>query len=153
MNKNHICPKCGQENNTSSSYCASCLNEYQKRKEYSKKCYQKNKKAIIARLRSREKDHRKEIREGKNKPCSDCGILYPYWIMHYDHVRGTKLFNIGISSYHFGIKKLREEIAKCEVVCANCHADRTYWRMQKKMACSIMSKSADFQSAVQSSNL
>ncbi len=30
----------------------------------------------------------------KNKPCSDCGNKYDYWIMQFDHVKGKKRFNI-----------------------------------------------------------
>lgn len=50
--------------------------------------------------------------------------------MEYDHVRGKKKFNIG----HYNnksVKVLMEEIAKCELVCANCHRERTYRRLQQ----------------------
>lgn len=32
--------------------------------------------------------------------------------------------------YNVGLKRLKEEIAKCEVVCANCHRQRTWSRSQ-----------------------
>ena len=65
-------------------------------------------------------------REAKDVPCADCGIKYPYYVMQFDHVRGVKLFNLG--NTNSGIKKVIEEIAKCEVVCANCHMERTHVR-------------------------
>ena len=56
--------------------------------------------------------------------CVDCKIWGPPEILTFDHVRGEKKFGIG-SSWNQGIVVLEEEIAKCEVVCANCHAIRT----------------------------
>jgi hypothetical protein len=70
-------------------------------------------------------------RAQKSRPCHDCGIQYPYYIMQFDHVRGQKMFNLSkcASSPH-SKKKVEAEIAKCEVVCANCHASRTWQRRQ-----------------------
>jgi hypothetical protein len=49
--------------------------------------------------------------------------------MHFDHVRGEKLFNISRCAWHgITLAKLKVEIAKCDVVCANCHAIRTHER-------------------------
>jgi hypothetical protein len=41
--------------------------------------------------------------------------------MDFDHVRGRKLFNIGASLSTVSLVRLLKEIAKCEIVCANCH--------------------------------
>lgn len=68
------------------------------------------------------------IRDAKDKPCADCGIQYPYYVMQFDHVRGEKKFNLG-GGWNNSIEAIREEIAKCDVVCSNCHAERTYQRM------------------------
>lgn len=74
--------------------------------------------------------NRKDItRQAKDRPCTDCGIQYPYYVMHFDHVRGEKKFNIG-AARDYNTEKLLAEIEKCEVVCANCHAERTYQRKQ-----------------------
>ena len=64
----------------------------------------------------------------KDVPCTDCGIKYPPYVMQFDHVpgRGEKLFNIGAVGRGKSRKILDEEIAKCEVVCANCHMERTH---------------------------
>jgi hypothetical protein len=62
----------------------------------------------------------------KDKPCADCGIKYNSWQMDFDHTRGQKLFSIGIVKT--SLKRLKEEINKCDVVCANCHRQRTYAR-------------------------
>lgn len=67
------------------------------------------------------------IRAAKAKPCADCEIEYPFYVMDLDHVRGKKLVAVG----HIGpcsIEKLLAEIAKCDVVCSNCHRERTFRR-------------------------
>ncbi|HVI40498.1 MAG TPA: RNA ligase family protein [Anaerovoracaceae bacterium] len=56
--------------------------------------------------------------------CVDCQLTDPPECLTFDHVRGPKKFNIG-QSWNQGRQALQEEIAKCEVVCANCHAIRT----------------------------
>jgi hypothetical protein len=70
-----------------------------------------------------------EIRRIKNDtPCADCGQHYPYYIMQYDHVKGQKVDKINRMVYTSSYDTVMEEVAKCEVVCANCHHFRTYWR-------------------------
>lgn len=61
-------------------------------------------------------------------PCADCGEDYPYWIMEFDHL-GDKLFNISAASRRgHTLEQIKEEITKCEIVCANCHKNRTHTR-------------------------
>lgn len=59
----------------------------------------------------------------KDVPCADCGIRYPYYVMDFDHVRGEKYKAISKISC---ISRLVVEMPKCEVVCANCHRERTF---------------------------
>lgn len=67
------------------------------------------------------------IREAKEVPCTDCGVEYPYYVMEFDHL-GDKHFNVGQTGPTTGRERLIREIAKCEVVCANCHAARSHHR-------------------------
>jgi Zn finger protein HypA/HybF involved in hydrogenase expression len=70
---------------------------------------------------------REYIAEAKrNVACADCGGNFPPCCMHFDHVpgRGPKLFNLGSGDY--SIKAVQAEIEKCDIVCANCHAIRTW---------------------------
>jgi len=56
-------------------------------------------------FRDKEKDRqwwaarRKAVRDiinaAKSRPCADCGISYPFYVMTFDHVRGEKKFTIG----------------------------------------------------------
>jgi hypothetical protein len=65
------------------------------------------------------------IRELKSNPCTECGEVFPWECMDFDHVRGEKKFRISTGS---GRKRsiVEEELAKCELVCVNCHRIRTF---------------------------
>jgi hypothetical protein len=76
--------------------------------------------------------HRASIRslieEAKNVLCADCGGGYPTCAMDLDHVHGAKEFKVSEAvqrCYGLVFERVRAEIAKCEVVCANCHRIRT----------------------------
>lgn len=103
-----------------------------KRQGYNRRCYLKNKDQITARFYVRRKARIAAVRAAKDKPCADCECKYSYWVMQFDHVRGKKSFNIGEALSSIGLKRLLEEIEKCDIVCANCHADRTYKRQMGK---------------------
>ena len=73
------------------------------------------------------------LRDLKTKtPCVDCGINYPYYVMDFDHVRGQKHANVMELVSTLSKKKIDEEIAKCEIVCSNCHRIRTHMRKLAK---------------------
>jgi len=63
----------------------------------------------------------------KDRPCADCGVKYPPYVMDFDHVRGTKTSNLNLARYH-SRSWIDREVAKCDVVCANCHRERTHNR-------------------------
>lgn len=76
----------------------------------------------------------KYIREYKERhACADCKISYPYYVMDFDHVRGKKHANVMELIPTLSKKKIDEEIAKCEVVCSNCHRARTHTRKINKI--------------------
>lgn len=76
---------------------------------------------------------RAHIETVKAVPCMDCNIQYPPYCMDFDHRPGEeKSFNI--STYMRANKSLEQviqEIAKCDLVCANCHRIRTFSRLGK----------------------
>lgn len=110
--------------NKRSSWCKYCHSKY------SKKHYKKNRASYIAKAKRQHKkqviENRQMLLELKSKPCLDCEIEYPPWVMEFDHV-GEKCFNPS-QNLRATKKALLKELEKCEVVCANCHADRTYQR-------------------------
>ena len=79
---------------------------------------------------AREARNRVIIRSAKDKPCADCGQKYPYFVMDFDHINGDKVANVAtMATKRVKVEKLLVEIAKCEVVCANCHRARTHIRV------------------------
>jgi hypothetical protein len=58
-------------------------------------------------------------------PCVDCGLA-DWRCLELDHVRGRKLGNVSdMVRTGVGPERVRRELAKCEVRCANCHRIRT----------------------------
>lgn len=68
----------------------------------------------------------------ESSPCLDCKKHFPYYVMDFDHVRGKKHANVMELIPSLCKKKIDEEIAKCEIVCSNCHRIRTHMRKMKK---------------------
>ncbi|TSC76687.1 MAG: hypothetical protein G01um101429_1156 [Parcubacteria group bacterium Gr01-1014_29] len=67
--------------------------------------------------------------DSKDVPCADCGKKYHWYVMDFDHVRGKKFFPLSQSSVGGrSIETIKREIAKCDIVCTNCHRMRTYNR-------------------------
>lgn len=60
--------------------------------------------------------------------CMDCGGVFPSEVYDFDHIKGTKINRVSTIS-----PKIRElEIAKCDLVCANCHRIRTVARAKMR---------------------
>ena len=77
--------------------------------------------------RHRIRDAVRNIKE--SKPCADCGHSYRYYVMHFDHRdASTKTKEVCRLTSEQSLVKVLAEIAKCDLVCANCHAERTYRR-------------------------
>ena len=73
--------------------------------------------------RKRRKINRHLVDSLKSKPCTDCKGVFPPECMDFDHIR-DKLFEVSRLK-HQSADRLLAEIAKCELVCANCHRIRT----------------------------
>ena len=59
-------------------------------------------------------------------PCADCGKRWPPVAMDFDHVRGAKFKSVSLLiSGAYKLDLIKQEIAKCDVVCACCHRIRT----------------------------
>lgn len=89
--------------------------------------------------RIRQKARRKGLRDyidsqKEGVPCADCGKCFHKSAMHYDHLPGfVKVAGIREMVNRFQSKQMIEaEIKKCEIVCANCHAVRSYDRYKEE---------------------
>jgi hypothetical protein len=73
-----------------------------------------------------------ELKESRG--CQDCPEdrrRHPGYRLDFDHVRGVKLHNVSsMMKQRFSRHDIEAEIAKCDVVCANCHRDRHHQRYQ-----------------------
>lgn len=57
----------------------------------------------------------------------DCGVTYPWYVMDFDHVFGEKYMEISLMVSNLNSKeKILAEIDKCQLVCSNCHRERTF---------------------------
>lgn len=67
----------------------------------------------------------KDVKDGAE--CVDCKKSFPYYVLDFDHVRDTKIRDISsLVAKGASLNSIRREIAKCDLVCANCHRMRTF---------------------------
>lgn len=95
---------------------------YQEHKEIEKKkSVQRN---ILYRKRNKE-----YVNTVKSAPCTDCKNQYHPFVMDFDHTGDNKEHIISkMVATPFSLDKIKAEIAKCELVCSNCHRMRTLKR-------------------------
>lgn len=96
-------------------------------REYQREWARKN---SAKRRKARHTRKRDILSELKSKPCMDCGNTFPVVCMDFDHRPGEeKLATVNdFVRKGWGIKKMLEEIDKCDLVCSNCHRVRTATR-------------------------
>lgn len=101
-----------------------------KQKQAQARYFQENKTALVAVLRNKRRSMRQFVQKIKEStPCKDCEETFPHYIMDFDHLPGQKkTFGVAQISRCSSIDALKKEIAKCDIVCANCHRHRTFMR-------------------------
>lgn len=108
--------------------------EYQR--EYIKRHYQANKEYYKAKARGRNTFIRPKLYAFVNRykvfcGCIDCGYKDNPIALQLDHVRGHKTKSVSkMVSECTSLPKIKDEIRKCEVRCANCHMIVTHERRQ-----------------------
>jgi transcription elongation factor Elf1 len=119
------------------------------RKEYFRKYRQRfyvKKKAAIATAKWC-KEHREKINQNKREwasiirrlinsikegfSCADCEQYYPSQCMDFDHCIGKRKMWLGQRGSGLTIGMVMKEVAKCEIVCSNCHRIRTLLKQNK----------------------
>ena len=104
------------------NYCRPCRAAY-KREHYLKNRDRYIEQAIRRRAALAVERYSYLVEFFKSNPCMDCGETDPV-VLEFDHL-GEKLFDIGQGIRDRNWQSLLDEMAKCEVVCANCHRKRT----------------------------
>lgn len=63
----------------------------------------------------------------KSKPCEDCGGKFPPFVMDWHHRDPKeKSFPVSAGSFRHSKRSILAEMAKCVLLCANCHRIREY---------------------------
>lgn len=103
------------------SYCRSCDNAA------NKEWYAENRDAAKKRIYARKREVRAENISKLSKlktdaGCIDCGYSGHAEALDFDHISGEKKDAVSrLASQGYSWEVLEEEIAKCEIRCANCH--------------------------------
>jgi hypothetical protein len=104
-----------------------------KQAEYSKTYYEKNKQEVIVRNNKRKKTQAAKFAEFKaTLSCTKCGESHPA-TLDFHHVAyhpSNKKVHKLVGDGHWW-KRIEEEIAKCIVLCANCHRIHHYEERQQ----------------------
>jgi len=129
-----ICKSCNQEKSLTEfrpnkskkdglqGYCELCDKEYQK------KWYSKNKEKVKIKSSISNKSIRLINRTFifdylMKNPCVVCGETDPV-VLEFDHLKNKKI-EVAKLINNSSIKKITEEINKCQVLCSNCHKRKT----------------------------
>lgn len=103
-------------------------------KKYIRQHYLNNKEYYKKKAKERDNRIRPKLYEFVNRyklmcGCVDCGYKLHPSALHLDHVRGKKHYAISeMISRLYSLRRIKEEIRKCEVRCANCHSIVTFER-------------------------
>ena len=105
--------------------------EYQR--EYMRKWYEENKAKHISYVRNRDKKIKNWLKEYKSSlKCEICGENHPA-CLDFHHINpNEKSFALGRVNKFLSIKLLQSEIAKCKILCANCHRKEHYKQKEKE---------------------
>jgi hypothetical protein len=100
----------------------------ERQKEALREHYQNNKEKYYAASKAARQRKFERMAELKSGPCTDCGVSYPPYVMQWDHIGTDKVANVSKLMITKGWQTVLAEVAKCELVCANCHMERTHLR-------------------------
>jgi hypothetical protein len=98
--------------------------------------YARNREREIARVRVRQDATLAMLRRLREVPCADCGVRFAPHQMDFDH-RNPADKSLAMTSGAAMLAsrpRLLLEVAKCDVVCANCHRVRTRTAHRRRLA-------------------
>jgi hypothetical protein len=110
-------------------WCKAC------RKAYDAAYHRHFRELLTAQKRERVEHLVEWMREVKSKPCADCGGRFHPAAMQFEHRPGSAKRADLATLVGTGRAKLAlSEMANCDIVCANCHAIRTYERGKRRQS-------------------
>jgi hypothetical protein len=94
---------------------------------YNVEYYRRNRDIELQRVRVRQAGMVELLRDLRRVPCADCGGTFKPYQMDFDHRDpATKSFKVMTGrAMLMSTRRVLDEVAKCDVVCANCHRLRT----------------------------
>lgn len=93
--------------------------------------YLRNKEQWIKKRKEKKAELLSLVNSFKDGPCMDCGVRYPPYVMDFDHRNPTEKYKAVSRLINDGnANRILEEIKKCDLVCSNCHRERTYKAQQ-----------------------
>jgi hypothetical protein len=105
-------------------YCKTCISNYCKA-HYKANKPRHNRRRVVNWRRYRDRNRRLMQAFLCGKGCVDCGEQDPL-VLEFDHVSGEKQGNISeMVSIGTAWSRIENEVAKCEIRCANCHRRKT----------------------------
>ncbi len=142
-----VCSQCKKEKENTKFYknktgklglawnCKDCALSYQKKRRSSLE-YKENSKKYNEEYRNKRNEAGDRIIHWVRQtysgiPCMDCNVVHPWCVMDFDHrPEEVKEFDISyMNNYTITperIAQVEKEIAKCDLVCSNCHRIRTW---------------------------
>jgi 5-methylcytosine-specific restriction endonuclease McrA len=136
------CSICGPTANEFPSYgkrCRPCVRKanldryyanHETNKQVARERYQKNPTPTIERQQRARAEKKAAVDAAKDKPCTDCGHRFPVVCMDFDHLHSKEECIAILLQRNAPLERILAEIAKCEVVCSNCHRIRTATRRE-----------------------
>lgn len=119
--------------------CLTCSSLFTPTRDWQKYCHVKcrtnspDKKTVTKKFQQTRRDLINKIK--LTRGCAKCGYNAHSAALDFNHIEGVKTFNVSQDT-KVAMHKLLDEIAKCEVLCANCHRVHTYenkhWHTKRK---------------------
>ncbi len=92
----------------------------EKQKKAQHESYLRNKEKVRQRQKDSRDKNRQYIYEYKIEHCCEfCGETHPATLV-FHHI-DEKIEGIAVMVKNYSLQKIKEEIEKCDVLCANCH--------------------------------
>lgn len=131
-----VCTKCLTEKNRQlfsarkrakdglASWCRECFKTYWNKRYYENHEHYRNS-HNGSREKLREQNARKVYEYLTNHSCLVCGEADPV-VLEFDHRnRNDKIESVSVMIRNSSWKRIKSEIQKCDVLCANCHRRKT----------------------------
>lgn len=109
--------------------CANCHRRRTKGRHEARQVRGAGASRYLARKRQAWRAQARLLDEIRDRPCADCGCRFEPCAMDFDHRDpGSKVSAVTRMIGRAGTARILDEVAKCDIVCANCHRLRTFER-------------------------